>query len=479
MTDRNIDSESENNDKMILVQFQSADKVDAGSVLGIPANSTPEQLRLIINSILENENNLPYSFYVDGEELTDTIQTDVIKNSNRSLEDKLYIIYQPQALFRVRAVTRCTSSLNGHTEAVLSVSFSPDGSQLASGSGDTTVRIWDLNTETPQFTCKGHTNWVLYIAWSPDGKTLASGGMDNTVRLWDPSTGLQIGKTLSGHRKWITCLAWEPLHINPKANRLASSSKDGTVRVWDTSLRTCMFSVGGHTAAVTSVCWGGDGNLYTGSHDKTIKVWNPEGKLIKTLAGHAHWVNSLAISSGFVLRTGSTDHTGKQFDTLEEAQARALERYKEQVGDRPERLVSGSDDFTMYLWEPQNSKKPIARLVGHQKLVNHVNFSPDGRYIASASFDNSVKIWDGITGKFIASLRGHVSPVYQVSWSSDSRMLVSSSKDSTLKLWDVQKKALKFDLPGHADEVFSVDWSPGGDKVASGGKDRVLKVWRH
>jgi len=157
----------------------------------------------------------------------------------------------------------------------------------------------------------------------------------------------------------------------------------------------------------------------------------------------------------------------------------ALAKYNGALSpSKQELLVSGSDDFTLYLWDPVNSKKPILRMTGHQQPVNFVCFSPDGRFIASASFDKSVKLWNGATGKFVTSFRAHVQAVYQVAWSADSRLLVSSSKDSTMKVWDVQKKALKMDLPGHADEVFAVDWSPDGERVASGGKDQVVKIWR-
>lgn len=165
-------------------------------------------------------------------------------------------------------------------------------------------------------------------------------------------------------------------------------------------------------------------------------------------------------------------------ESPEELAQKALKRYKSVKGSSPEKLVSGSDDFTLYMWQPEVDSKPINRMTGHQQLINQVCFSPDARTIASCSFDKSVKLWDGKTGKFITTLRGHVSRVYQVAWSADSRLLCSSSADSTLKLWDMQTKKLLFDLPGHADEVYALDWSPDGQRVASGGKDKVLKMWR-
>ncbi|CAK9170812.1 unnamed protein product [Ilex paraguariensis] len=195
--------------------------------------------------------------------------------------------------------------------------------------------------------------------------------------------------------------------------------------------------------------------------------------------GHGHWVNSLALSIEYVLRTGAFDHTGKQYSSPDEMKEIALELYKKMNGNAPERLVLGSDDFTMFLWEPVVPQvmwlwftldQPMGTHA-MKKLVNHVYFSPNGQWIASASFDKSVKLWNGITGKFVAAFRGHVGPIYQISWSADSRRFLCGSKDSTLKVWDIRMQKLKQDMPDHANE--SLD----GEKVASGGKDRVLKLW--
>lgn len=105
----------------------------------------------------------------------------VIKNNKTKVnrETVIPLTYKPEAMFRIRPITRASSTLEGHSEAILSVAFSPDGKCLASGSGDTTVRVWDLLTETPLHTCSGHKHWVLFVSFSPDCRKIASGGMDH------------------------------------------------------------------------------------------------------------------------------------------------------------------------------------------------------------------------------------------------------------------------------------------------------------
>jgi ribosome assembly protein 4 len=365
-----------------------------------------------------------------------------------STEEVQNISAAPQAVFRVQAVSRCASTIPGHGEAILATQFSPKtSSRMVTGSGDNTARIFDCDTGTAVFTLKGHTSWVLAVAWSPDDSTIATGSMDNTVRLWDPKSGKALGKPMNGHSKWVTSLAWEPYHTEKQGEpRLASASKDATVRVWSTKQQTIELVLSGHKGSVSCVKWGGTGFIYTASHDKTVKVWNAkDGTLAHSLNSHAHWVNHLALSTDFVLRTGYHEHNGKIPDSEEGKRSKANERFLKAAtiqGEVVERLVSASDDFTMYLWEPSKGTKPVARMLGHQKQVNHVVFSPDGLLIASSGFDNHTKVWNARDGKFINTLRGHVAPVYQCAFSPDSRLLVTGSKDTTLKVWDMRTHKL-------------------------------------
>lgn len=141
-------------EKRLLCRFKSEKGEIVGDLMDLPLNCTTEQLSLICNALLQQEERTPYLFFVNEQEITKSLDNS-LDSKLLNTEEILDIVYQQQAVFRVRAVTRCTSSLPGHAEAVISVSFSPDGNHLASGSGDTTVRFWDVLTQTPHHTCKG------------------------------------------------------------------------------------------------------------------------------------------------------------------------------------------------------------------------------------------------------------------------------------------------------------------------------------
>lgn len=477
----------------ILAQFRTESGEQKGSQVELPINLKPNDLQAICDALLQTpkEDRVPYLFFVKGLQVKDTLETtkdDDEKVIQFDKERVLDIVFAPQAIFKVEPVTRCVSSMSGHGEAIVSASFSPDGTSLASGSGDTSVRFWDINTHTPQHTCLGHRHWVLAVAWSPDAEKVASGCRNGEINIWRPKTGLRTTKAaLLGHTKWITCLAWEPINCNAECRRLASSSKDSTIRIWDTTLLKCELVLSGHSMSVTCIKWSANGLIYSSSQDRSVKVWRgSDGALCRSLDGHAHWVNTLALNCDYIVRTGPFDpaelnksQSVSVANTSRQVLAElAQKRYDKARNGNEDMLVSGSDDFTMFLWRPESAKTPVARLTGHQQLINDVKFSPDMRYIASASFDKSIRLWNGKDGKFITTFRGHVQRVYQLAWSADSRLLASASADSTCKIWSISSRKLMCDLPGHADEVYVVDWSPSGEHVVSGGKDRILKIWR-
>lgn len=476
----------------VLIKFQASDTGESvGGSIRVPGDISERQLEELLNKLNgTTDDPIPYTFVLQDDDkqvdIRDNLYTSILKPAIKTTEDFMTLVYTPRAVFKVKPVTRASATIAGHGSTILAVQFAPNtSSRMVTGAGDSTARLWDCNTQTVQYTMRGHTNWVLCVSWSPRGDVIATGSMDSTIRLWDAKTGKPIGKPLSGHSKWISSLCWQPIHLvkDGEAPKLVSGSKDGTVKVWDTTHRQCIRTMSGHTSSVSCVRWGGTNLIYSASHDKSIKVWDGDhGNCVQTLKSHAHWVNHLALSTDYALRIGAFDHKGKAPASAAEEKKKALENYEKVAkinGKIVERLVSASDDFTIFLWEPAKTNKPLCRMTGHQKLVNHVSFSPDGRYIASASFDNSVKLWDGRTGKFISSLRGHVAAVYQTAWSADSRLLVSCSKDTTLKVWDIRTRKLMNDLPGHTDEVYTVDWSVDGTRVASGGKDKSVRVWMH
>ena len=139
-------------------------------------------------------------------------------------------------------------------------------------------------------------------------------------------------------------------------------------------------------------------------------------------------------------------------------------------------IASGSDDNTVKLWEVESGKE-IRTLTGHTDDVESVSFSPDGKYIASGSDDNTVKLWEVESGKEIRTFTGHTGYVQSVSFSPDGKYIASGSWDKTVKLWEVESGKEIRTLTGHTNDVESVSFSPDGKYLATVSYDDTVILW--
>ena len=172
-------------------------------------------------------------------------------------------------------------TLKGHVRRSTSVSWSPDGTRLATGSRDGTAKVWDAAGGRALVTLGGHTGMVDSVSWSPDGTRLATGSRDGTAKVWDAAGGREL-LALEGHTGGSS-VSW-----SPNGSRLATGSQDGMAKVWDAAGGRERLTLKGHTGRSFPCAWSPDGRrLATGSEDGTAKVWDAAGGRERlTLTGH-------------------------------------------------------------------------------------------------------------------------------------------------------------------------------------------------
>ncbi|HEY9600008.1 MAG TPA: WD40 repeat domain-containing protein, partial [Allocoleopsis sp.] len=201
---------------------------------------------------------------------------------------------------------------------------------------------------------------------------------------------------------------------------------------------------------------------------------------------HTQDVNSVAFSpDGKRIVSGSGDKTVRLWDaTTGKPIGQPLTGHKDfvySVAFSPDgkRIVSGSRDKTVRLWDATTGKLIGQPLTGHEEAVSSVAFSPDGKQIVSGSYDKTVRLWDATTGKPMEQpLTGHKSGVSSVAFSPDGKRIVSGSEDNTLRLWDATTgKPIGLPLTGHRYGVLSVAFSPDGKRIVSGSRDKTVRLW--
>ena len=157
---RSIESAAAEAGIIVFAQFERrVDGEKVGPPVDLPVSVTERDMDLVLNELSSGASEQTYEFFVDGIQITGKLSA-VLSKQQLVSESVVTIQFQPQSIHRIAAVTRCSSSLSGHTESITCAQFSPDCLQLATGSGDACVRLWDMNTETPRIVCKGHKNWV-------------------------------------------------------------------------------------------------------------------------------------------------------------------------------------------------------------------------------------------------------------------------------------------------------------------------------
>jgi WD40 repeat protein/serine/threonine protein kinase len=224
-------------------------------------------------------------------------------------------------------------TLEGHTENVVSLSWSSDGKRLATGSDDGTAMVWDAGSGQRLLTYKGLANRVDRVCWSPDGQRLATGTYDGLVKVCEAANGREL-LSLRGQASRLATVCW-----SPDSQSLATGSWDGTVSVWDATTGQERVTFQGHIQFLHSVSWSPDGNrLATGSNDGLAKVWDAaRGRELLTLKGHAGGIVSVSWSpDGKRLATESLDGTVKVWEA---AGAESVYEWARQDRAREERLA--------------------------------------------------------------------------------------------------------------------------------------------
>ncbi|GAV58784.1 WD40 domain-containing protein/LisH domain-containing protein [Cephalotus follicularis] len=388
---------------------------------------------------------------VDREIITDQEDKDTVKHE----ENESFGGPEPMEIATPSTSQTCeipssdVTVLAGHTSEVCACAWSPTGSLLASGSGDSTARIWTIADGTSRSGAqngpsnvlvlkhvKGRTNEkskdVTTLDWNGEGTLLATGSYDGQARIWT-TTG-ELRSTLNKHKGPIFSLKW-----NKKGDYLLTGSCDKTAIVWDVKAEEWKQQFEFHTGPTLDVDWRNNVSFATSSTDNMIYVCKVgETRPIKTFAGHQGEVNCV-----------KWDPTGSL-------------------------LASCSDDVTAKIWSMKQDKY-VHDLREHAKEIYTIRWSPTGPgtnnpnqqlVLASASFDSTVKLWDVELGKLLYSLNGHRDPVYSVAFSPNGEYLVSGSLDKSMHIWSLKEGKIAKTFTGNGG-IFEVCWNKEGDKIAA------------
>lgn len=414
--------------------------------------------------------------------------------------------------------------LEGHKGQLFSVSWSPDGMQVAAGGGYNAIYIWDVVSGNLARTLDD-PDGVEEVAWSPDGAFLASRTNDGRVKVWDAVNG-QVLHSLEREPDCTAIdLAWRPDNAqlgvgcrymdgdgkvtvwdvttwqvervldhttsvhravwSPDGALLASGCMDGAVRVWDGQSGEELYTLRDLSGQVGSIAWSSDGTrlAWSGSDDR-IQVWGfvtePESHTLQSVANGSQTVLWSLDDRQLVSAPEGGFGALQVWDVASGAELAAVDYTFVPTGmawaPDSTRLAASSMDGTLRVWNATEGSLIYREAIQAAIVPNAqaVAWSPDGARLATANTDNTVRVWDAASGREMRVLNNH-GPLMAVAWSPNSQSIASWG-DTTVRVWDAVSGDELHGLD-HADIVIGLAWSPDGVRLATASNDGQVRVW--
>jgi len=365
----------------------------------------------------------------------------------------------------------------GHLSAVFTLSFSPDGKTLATGSVDHTIKLWDVATGKEVKILTGHAGIITSVAFLNQDDYLISASQDGTIRIW--SNKNNISRVLYVQQSDIHSVC-----LSSDGQTLAVGSGNGSIKIINKNTGKIINDIPAHSGSVKKVLYYDDSKyLVSAGEDKVIKIWDiSSGKEIRNLEGHTNSINDLAISQdNKILASCDWDSKIILWNILHGYEIYAISDHQGPIytlAFSPDgKYLSSGGGYGLISVRDTESGNEVNNFRLGAKRPYHIAISPDGKYIASGNSDGTINLLDVKNLRIIRSFENRLAEINTIAFHPFRNLLASAGSDNKITLWDLENLRNFIILEGHQNIINTVLFSPDGMFLASASQDNTIKLW--